>query len=105
MVNAVLLHVRTGIAPARAPKAVYSETYYPRIHLGWSELRSLIRGRNQYIDGPRPELYDMASDDPRAFDAVVQEFNDQQMLPVRMKAQSQPTMQQQQQIQPKKEEE
>jgi len=51
------------------------------------------------------KLYDMASDDPRAFDAVVQEFNDQQMLPVRMKAQSQPTMQQQQQIQPKKEEE
>ena len=51
------------------------------------------------------KLFDMASDDPRAFEAVVQEFNDQQMLPVRMKAQSQPTMQQQQQIQPKKEEE
>jgi hypothetical protein len=51
------------------------------------------------------KLYDMASDDPRAFDAVVQEFNDQQMLPVRMKAQSQWTMQQQQQNQPKKEEE
>jgi hypothetical protein len=51
------------------------------------------------------KLYDMASDDPRAFAAILQEFNDQQMLPPGAKAQPQPTMQQQQQIQPKKEEE
>jgi choline-sulfatase len=62
--------VYLGISPARAPKAVYSETYYPRIHLGWSELRSLIRGRNQYIDGPRPELYDMVSDPAEAHDRI-----------------------------------
>lgn len=49
-----------GAAPA-AP-AVYSETFYPRIHLGWSELRSLIDARYHYIDGPRPELFDIASD-------------------------------------------
>lgn len=48
------------------------------------------------------KLYDMASDDPRAFEAVVQEFNDQQMLPRVKPQQPQPTMQQQQQIQPKK---
>jgi choline-sulfatase len=42
--------------------AVYSETYYPRIHLGWSELRSLVDARYQLIDGPRPELYDLARD-------------------------------------------
>jgi hypothetical protein len=51
------------------------------------------------------KLYDMASDHPRAFEAVVQEFNYQQMLPPRAKPQPQSTMQQQQQIQPKKEEE
>jgi arylsulfatase A-like enzyme/predicted negative regulator of RcsB-dependent stress response len=41
---------------------IYSETLYPRIHLGWSELRSLIDARFQYIDGPRAELYDLDRD-------------------------------------------
>ena len=40
--------------PARE---IYSETFYPRIHLGWSELRSLWDGRGHFIDAPRPELY------------------------------------------------
>jgi len=48
-----------GEAEARP---IYSETLYPRIHLGWSELRSLIDGRYHYIEGPRPELYDLERD-------------------------------------------
>ena len=51
-----------GISDRRAPKPLYSETLYPRIHLGWSELRSLISDDNQYIEGPRGELYDMVGD-------------------------------------------
>ncbi|HKO55758.1 MAG TPA: sulfatase-like hydrolase/transferase [Thermoanaerobaculia bacterium] len=47
---------------------IYSETLYPRIHLGWSELRSLIDERWHYIDGPRPELYDLAHDPAEAKD-------------------------------------
>ncbi|HYK05649.1 MAG TPA: sulfatase-like hydrolase/transferase [Thermoanaerobaculia bacterium] len=43
-------------------KPIYAETLYPRIHLGWSELRSLIDARHHFIDGPRPELYDVAAD-------------------------------------------
>ncbi|HYS55644.1 MAG TPA: sulfatase-like hydrolase/transferase [Thermoanaerobaculia bacterium] len=43
-------------------KPIYAETLYPRIHLGWSELRSLIADRDQYIEGPRPELYDLVGD-------------------------------------------
>jgi arylsulfatase A-like enzyme/Flp pilus assembly protein TadD len=46
-------------APARR---IYSETFYPRLHFGWSELASLIDGRHHYIEGPDPELYDLASD-------------------------------------------
>jgi hypothetical protein len=49
------------------------------------------------------KLYDMSSDRPADFDAAQREFNDRQMLPHRP-TQPQPTMQQQQQIQPKKEE-
>ncbi len=54
---------RDLLARAGAQAAgVYSETYYPRIHLGWSELRSLTDARYQLIDGPRPELYDVVRD-------------------------------------------
>ena len=54
---------RPLLAPgADAGSAVYAETYYPRIHLGWSELRSLIDERYHYIDGPRPELFDIVAD-------------------------------------------
>lgn len=51
-----------------APHQIYSETLYPRIHLGWSELRSLIREGEHCIDGPRPELYDVAADPAEAHD-------------------------------------
>ena len=54
---------RDLLASAGASDAgVYSETFYPRIHLGWSELRSLVDARYHLIDGPRPELYDLARD-------------------------------------------
>ncbi|HKI86930.1 MAG TPA: sulfatase-like hydrolase/transferase, partial [Thermoanaerobaculia bacterium] len=43
-------------------RAIYSETYYPRIHMGWSQLTSIIRGKYQLIWGPDPELYDLAQD-------------------------------------------
>lgn len=46
-----------------APKrAVYSESYYPKFHFGWSDLHSLIDGDHHYIKAPIPELYHLASD-------------------------------------------
>ncbi|MEO6487629.1 MAG: sulfatase-like hydrolase/transferase [Thermoanaerobaculia bacterium] len=48
--------------PKPPRRRIYSETFYPRIHLGWSELRSLIDDQYHYIQGPRSELYDIASD-------------------------------------------
>ncbi len=44
------------------PRSLYAESLYPRIHLGWSDLRSLIDDRHHYIKAPRPELYDFTSD-------------------------------------------
>ncbi|MCX7974475.1 MAG: sulfatase-like hydrolase/transferase [Candidatus Aminicenantes bacterium] len=41
---------------------VYSETFYPRLHFGWSELRSLQDGHWKLILAPEPELYDLRSD-------------------------------------------
>ena len=43
-------------------RRVYSETLYPRFHFGWSDLASLTDDRYQYIEAPRPELYDWKSD-------------------------------------------
>lgn len=45
-----------------APRPIFSETLYPRIHLGWSDLRSVIDWPGHLIDGPKPELYDLAGD-------------------------------------------
>jgi choline-sulfatase len=54
---------QAGIStPAPATKTIYAETLYPRIHLGWSELRSLFDGRYHYIESSSPELYDIDRD-------------------------------------------
>jgi len=43
-------------------RKIYSETYYPRFHFGWSDLHSITDGSFHYIQAPAPELYDLASD-------------------------------------------
>jgi arylsulfatase A-like enzyme/tetratricopeptide (TPR) repeat protein len=48
---------------AHAPeRAIYSETLYPRLRLGWSDLASLVDSAHHYIEAPRPELYDVVAD-------------------------------------------
>ncbi|MEP6994739.1 MAG: sulfatase-like hydrolase/transferase [Acidobacteriota bacterium] len=70
---AALLGIDTGAPPrvdlihagekkTDADRRIYSETLYPRLHLGWSDLSSLTDSRFQYIEAPRPEIYDLASD-------------------------------------------
>lgn len=43
-------------------RTVYAESFFPRIHLGWSELRSMIQGDRHVIDAPRGEVYDLTRD-------------------------------------------
>jgi len=40
----------------------FSETYYPRLHFGWSELKAFYRKNWKYIQAPREELYDLSQD-------------------------------------------
>jgi choline-sulfatase len=64
------LHIASppGLSGARSFRAgtgvrtVYSETFYPRLHFGWSDLHSLTDGAKHYIEAPRPELYDLRAD-------------------------------------------
>jgi arylsulfatase A-like enzyme/predicted Zn-dependent protease len=50
---------RLGAAEHRL---AYSETFYPRFHFGWSDLRSFQDGRFKLIFAPVPELYDLERD-------------------------------------------
>ena len=43
-------------------RLAYAETYYPRFHYGWSDLKSVQDGRFKLILAPVPELYDLAAD-------------------------------------------
>jgi choline-sulfatase len=54
-------------------RVIYAETFYPRLHFGWSELTSVISGRMQYIDAPRPELYDVVADPRQTRNVLEQE--------------------------------
>lgn len=56
--------------PARR---IYSETFYPRLHMSWSELVSLVEGRFHYIHGPTPELFDLAADPGETRNLLAQE--------------------------------
>ena len=47
---------------AQPERTLYAESFYPRLHFGWSELTTLIDERYQYIEGPDPELYDLLED-------------------------------------------
>ena len=43
-------------------RAGYSETFYPRLHYGWSELRAFYRNDMKLVEAPRPELFDLRND-------------------------------------------
>ena len=46
----------------RPTRTTLAETFYPRYHYGWSELRAVSDGRHTLIAAPRPELYDTETD-------------------------------------------
>lgn len=43
-------------------RPIYSESLYARLHLGWSDLRSVTNDARQLIDSSRSELYDINAD-------------------------------------------
>jgi arylsulfatase A-like enzyme/thioredoxin-like negative regulator of GroEL len=45
-----------------ARRRVYAETLYPREEFGWSALYAIRDGDLKYVEGPAPELFDLAAD-------------------------------------------
>ena len=57
----------TCLVPAFSGKEVptqysYMETLYPKINMGWAELRGIRTNQWKYIHAPHPELYDLVQD-------------------------------------------
>ena len=40
----------------------YAETLYPKINMGWAELRAIRTNHWKYVRAPKPELYDLSKD-------------------------------------------
>lgn len=57
-------------APGVPARTIYGETLYPRLQLGWADLKSVLDDRWHYIHGPRPELYDYVADPGQTNDLV-----------------------------------
>ena len=51
-----------GAASPLDEAPAFAESLTPRLHYGWSDLRSVRDGRWKFIRAPRPELYDLARD-------------------------------------------
>src|SRR5437588_405842 len=57
-----------NLLPLMAPKkegesrSLYAETFLPRLHFNWSELRGVETEHYHFIDAPKPELYDLTKD-------------------------------------------
>ena len=47
---------------ANGGREIYSESVYARLHFGCATLRSLRSGNYKYIEAPKPEFYDLATD-------------------------------------------
>jgi choline-sulfatase len=56
-----LMPLLTGGSRPEVPVSI-AESWYPRLHFGWSELKSARVGEWKYIAAPRPELYDLRVD-------------------------------------------
>ncbi len=46
----------------RPDERVYAETFYPRLHFGWSELQAILEPTHKLIISSEPELYDLLQD-------------------------------------------
>jgi tetratricopeptide (TPR) repeat protein len=52
-----------AMPPARH---IYAESYFPRLHFGWRELKTLIDDRFHFIEAPKRELYAYRQDPAEA---------------------------------------
>ncbi|MCP5108767.1 MAG: sulfatase-like hydrolase/transferase, partial [bacterium] len=80
-----LLNLMFG-AGEREKNTAYSETYYPRLHYGWSELKALYyKNKWKYILAPRDELYDFREDLAEDHNLALKESGEARRAKVRLR--------------------
>jgi len=68
-----LASMARAAGPALDDAPAFAESLTPRIHYGWSDLRSIRDGRWKFILAPKPELYDLANDPAEARNLALDE--------------------------------
>ena len=81
----------TSLTPAFQGKEIattysYAETLFPRLNMGWAELRSMRTTRWKYIRAPKPELYDLAQDPGETSNVIASHPGEVQDLESKLKA-------------------
>jgi arylsulfatase A-like enzyme/Tfp pilus assembly protein PilF len=64
-----LVPLMNGQSRREVPLSI-AESWYPRLHFGWSELKSARVGEWKYIAAPKTELYDLRTDAGEAHNVV-----------------------------------
>ena len=66
----------------------YAETLFPKINLGWAELRAVRTNQWKYIRAPKPELYDLSRDPMESKNVLAEHPSEVRMLEAQLAAAS-----------------
>ena len=80
-----LLPVMEG-KPQADSRSLYAETFLPRLHFNWSELRSVETDKYHFIEAPKPELYDLSADPGELHNLVAEKQAVAEELRARLKS-------------------
>ena len=64
----------------------YEETLYPKINMGWSELRGIHTTHWMYVRAPKPELYDLDKDPGELKNVIVAHPNEYRDLEAQLRS-------------------
>jgi len=64
----------------------YAETLYPKINLGWAELRAIRTNQWKYIRAPRPELYNLSLDPGETSNVLAEHTSEVRKLEAKLAA-------------------
>jgi choline-sulfatase len=80
----------TTLTPAFHGKEVataysYAETLFPKLNMGWAEMRGMRTNRWKYIRAPKPELYDLVQDPAETTNVIASHAPEAQELDAKLK--------------------
>jgi tetratricopeptide (TPR) repeat protein len=64
----------------------YLETLYPKINMGWAELRGIRTNGWKYIQAPKPELYDLVKDPGETTNVIGENSTEVQQMEADLRA-------------------